>query len=188
MFDFKDFVDNLRNNESKKDVIEKYEKYFEPLWDSFKDTLIYKNYLSKFDLQYLDLLLPEYIDEDFDRELLVRLVISSFSSDYSLDFDKETNKMIFVINVSSWEKSIIKSIHELWAFQISRMFEIYIEEQLNLEILSYEEEKEKDVILTQRNNKLEKWNLVVENIKSKKLSEYEENEKQKKLDSLMDQL
>ena len=66
MFDFKVFIENLRENPEKKDTVEKYEKLIEPLPDKFEDTKIYKEYLSKFDTQGVDLVLPEFIDEDFD--------------------------------------------------------------------------------------------------------------------------
>ena len=90
MFDFKEFIDNLRDNDEKKDIVEKYEKLVEPLPEKFEDTIIYKDYLSKFNVGDLDLLYPEYIDEEFNWDLLIRLVISSFSSGYALDNDDET--------------------------------------------------------------------------------------------------
>ena len=187
-FNFKQFIENLRENEEKKDIVEKYEKHVEILPEYFEDTIIYKDYLSKFDISDLDLLLPEYIDEDFDWNLLLRLVIGSFSSTYVLEEDEETWKDQLVINVSAWDKHVAKRLEELWGFQIARMYEIYIEEQMNLEILAHEDEKEKDIVLSQRATNLDKWKLVLENLKAKKLKEQEEKEKQEKLNDLMSQL
>lgn len=188
MFDFKEFIDSLRESEGKKDIVEKYEKFVEPLPEKFEDTIIYKDYLSKFDINNLDLLYPEYIDEDFNWDLLIRLVIGSFSSSYALDEDKETWKIELIINVSAWDKHIAKKLSELWGFQIARMYEIYIEEQMNLEILAHEDEKEKDIILSQRSANLDKWKLVLDNMYAQKLKQEEEKEKKDKLDELMNKL
>jgi len=188
MFNFKEFIENLKDTDEKKDIVEKYEKLVEPILEKFEDTIIYKDYLSKFNISDLDLLYPQYIDEEFDWNLLIRLIISSFSSSYLLDFDQDTWKLELVINVSAQDKSIAKKLSELWGFQISRMYEIYIEEQMNLEILAHEDEKEKDIVLTQRTSNLDKWNLVIDNIKVKKNKEQEEKEKKDKLDNLMNQL
>lgn len=188
MFNFKEFIENLKELDEKKDIVEKYEKLVEPLTEDFKDTIIFKDYLSKFDVDWIDLLLPEYIDEDFDFELLLRLVISSFSSSYVLEKNEETWKIELIINVSAWEKHVAKKLSELWGFQIARMYEIYIEEQMNLEILAHEDEKEKDIVLSQRAANIDKWKLTMENLKVKELKEKEESEKNEKLDDLMNQL
>jgi len=188
MFNFKEFIENLKDSEEKKDIVAKYEKLVETIPEKFEDTIIYKDYLSKFNVADLDLLYPDYIDEDFDWNLLIRLVISSFSSSYVLDNDEETWKIELVINVSAGDKYIAKNLSELWGFQIARMYEIYIEEQMNLEILVHEDEKEKDIVLTQRSSNLDKWKLIVDNTQVKKLKEEEEKEKKNKIDDLMNQL
>ncbi len=188
MFDFKEFIENLKENDEKKDIVEKYEKYVEPLPEKFEDTIIYKDYLSKFNTDNLDLLLPEYIDEDFDFDLLTKLVIGSFSSSYVLEPDEETGKIELLINVSAWDKHVAKKLSELWWFQIARMYEIYIEEQMNLEILAHEDEKEKDIVLSQRANNLDKWKLTLDNLIVSKLKKEEEQEKEEKLNDLMNQL
>jgi hypothetical protein len=188
MFDFKSFIENLSENPEKKDIVEKYEKLVESLPEKFEDTIIYKNYLSKFNLDWIDLLLPEYIDEDFDWDLLLRLIVGSFSSTYVIEKDEETWKDELIINVSAWDKHVAKKLSELWWFQIARMYEIYVEEQMNLEILANEDENEKDIVLAQRQSNLDKWNLVLDNLKVRKLKEQEEKEKQEKLDDLMSQL
>jgi hypothetical protein len=113
MFDFKVFIENLRENPEKKDTVEKYEKLIEPLPDKFEDTKIYKEYLSKFDTQGVDLVLPEFIDEDFDWDLLLKLVLGSFSSTYV--FEKtDDGKLELVINVSAGDKHVAKKLSELW--------------------------------------------------------------------------
>ena len=68
------------------------------------------------------------------------------------------------------------------------MYEIYIEEQMNLEILANESENEKDIVLAQRQANLDKWKLVLDNLEAEKLKEQVEKEKEQKLDDLMNQL
>jgi cell division septal protein FtsQ len=68
------------------------------------------------------------------------------------------------------------------------MYEIYIEEQMNLEILAHEDEKEKDIVLSQRANNLDKWKLTLDNLVVSQLKEKEEKEKEEKIDDLMSQL
>lgn len=188
MFNFKNFIETLQDSEEKKDIIDKYEKLVEVVPEKFEDTIIYKDYLSKFYIWDLKLLYPEYIDKEFDWDLLIRLVISSFSSSYAIDYDEETWKSELIINVSAGDKHIAKKLSELWGFQIARMYEIYIEEQMNLEILAHEDEKEKDIVLSQRSSNLDKWKLVLDNMQAQKLKEKEEKEKKNKLDDLMNQL
>jgi len=188
MFDFVSFIESLKENSEKKEIVEKYEKFVEKIPERFEDTIIYKDYLSKFDTDKLDLLFPEFIDADFDWDLLIKLVVASFSSTYTFDKDEETWKDVLVIDVSAWDKHATKKLHELWGFQISRMYEIYIEEQMNLEILAHEDEKEKDIVLSQRAANLDKWKLQLEHLEAEKEKQKAEKEKQEKLNDLMSQL
>lgn len=81
------------------------------------------------------------MDEDFDWDLLLRLILGSFSSDYQLAMNEERNLNDLIITVKNGDQSITKTIAELWSFQILRIYEIYIEEQLNMEILRAEDEE-----------------------------------------------
>ncbi len=187
MFDFKEFIENLKENPQKKDIVERYESKVEALPDRFEDTIIYKNYLSKFEIPDIDLVLPEFIDEEFDWDLLLRLILGSFSSTYVFE-PTEDGKFELVINVSAGDKHVAKKLSELWWFQIVRMYEIYIEEQLNLEILIAEDEKEKEIIEAQRESNLNRWKLTVDKLFLEKDKEKEEKEKEEKLNDLLSQL
>ena len=46
-----------------------------------------------------------------------------------------------MITANSGEKDICKSLDELYSFQVIRLFEIYVNEQLDLAILKEEEEE-----------------------------------------------
>jgi len=188
MFDFKNFIENLRENPEKKDIPEKYEKFVEPLPEKFEDTKIYKDYLSKFNTEGIELKLPEFVDDDFDWDLLLRLVLGSFSSTYVLEYLPEEKKYELIINVSAGDKHVAKKLSELWGFQIARMYEIYIEEQMNLEILANESENEKEIVLAQRQANLDKWKLVLDNLEAEKMKEQVNKEKEQKLNDLLNQL
>ena len=140
LFDFNSFIWELRENPEKKEIIEKYEK---ALWEIswwLKDQVRFRDYLTNFKPQKY--LVPEELENDFDRDLLEQLVIWSFSSDYELKVEDDNDKPELYIAVKSWDQSIVKKVSELRSFQIQRLYEIYVEEQLNLEILRNEEEKD----------------------------------------------
>ena len=85
LFDFPAFIDELREKEDKKEIIEKYEKYFWKIQWDIKDQIWYTDYLKEFPFQ--SYLTPEDLDDDFDWDILQKLVIGSFSSDYELKQD-----------------------------------------------------------------------------------------------------
>ena len=82
LFDFPAFIDELREKEDKKEIVEKYEKLFGKIQGDIKEQVWYKNYLSQFPSQVY--ITPEDLDDDFDWDMLQKLVVGSFSSDYEL--------------------------------------------------------------------------------------------------------
>ncbi len=168
MFDLKDFLDNLKENPQKKDTYEKYNNLIHPLDNisNIKELKIY-SYLKKFEtrelLNYLKK--PEFWDEDFDYDILLKLVFGSFSSESDFIFDIKEEKMRLFIVVKANEKKVKKYLNELWGFQIARMFEIYIEEQMNLFILAAEDEKEKKIVEKEQKQRLENFNKILNRFK-----------------------
>ena len=88
LFDFNGFIEELRNNEDKQEIIEKYEKAFGSLeGKNYTDLPFYTDYVSKFNVNEDFMKRVEVPDElryCFDYELLLRLVAASFSSEYKL--------------------------------------------------------------------------------------------------------
>ena len=174
LFDFPAFIEELREKEDKKEIVEKYEKYFWKIQGDIKDQIWYTDYLSKFSFQ--SYLTPEDLDDDFDWDMLQKLVVGSFSSDYELKQDNKDGWWELYIAVKSWDQSIVKTVSELWSFQILRLYEIYIEEQMNLQILMNDEEwNEKDALISERQVRIKKWNAVLDT-----LTRWEEAEAAKK--------
>ena len=79
LFDYNEFVKELRSHEEKKEIIEDFSRYYGPQDHvSIYETPFYKDYLSKFVFPF-KLVLPEDLEEDFDWDLLAKLVFASFS-------------------------------------------------------------------------------------------------------------
>ena len=116
------FVQELRENPEKKEVVEKYEKMFgEITWD-IQDQLWYKEYCSLFpSTKYL---VPDELANDFDWDLLMVLVWSSFSSDWLFEVVDWKDFPEFVISVQSGDQVVVKKVSELRWFQVLRLYEI----------------------------------------------------------------
>jgi len=185
LFDFPAFINELREKEDKKEIVEKYEKYFGKIQWDIKDQIWYTDYLAKFPAQ--SYLTPEDLDDDFDWDILQKLVIGSFSSDYELKQDDKDGWWELYIAVKSGDQSIVKTVSELWSFQILRLYEIYIEEQMNLQILMNEEEEEweKEALISERQVRLKKWNAVLETLNRWKEAEAAKKDQEAALGDLM---
>ena len=187
LFDFPAFIEELREKEDKKEIVEKYEKYFWKIQWDIKDQIWYTDYLSKFPIQ--SYLTPEDLEDDFDWDVLQKLVIGSFSSDYELKQDDKDGWWELYIAVKSWDQSIVKTVSELWSFQILRLYEIYIEEQMNLQILMSEEdeewESEKDALISEREVRLKKWNAILDTLNRSQEAEAAKKDQEAALWDLM---
>lgn len=162
LFNYQDVINVIRDEVKNGKKLE-----CEPLLDDIAEDAeyeylpLYKEYLSLFhvehDLGELGLGVhfpPKLTDFEADFKPLLRLVAASFSSTYELEYDDETNSVNLIITSVSQGKSVTKKLHDLWSFQIRRLFEIYIEEQLTLEALRLNSEVEKKAIEKEREMKL----------------------------------
>ncbi len=140
LFDFNAFISELRENPEKKEMIEKYENALGEITWNIKDQIRFRDYLINF--KPISYAIPDELENDFDWDLLQQLVIGSFSSDYEIKKEENAEKPELYIAVKSGDQSIVKKVSELRSFQIQRLYEIYIEEQLNLEILRQEKDEE----------------------------------------------
>ncbi len=186
LFDFNGFLEELRTHENpdKKETIEKYEKNFWAIiWD-IKDQVWHKEYISHFNVPSYET--PSWSKDDFDRELLWQLAAWSFSSEVIMDY--VDNNIEFVISVENGGSTIAKKVSELLGYQVDRLYKIYIEEQMSLQNHIFENEKEKEEILAQREYKEKKRALIVDRLTAKKDWEVKEKERESKLSNLMDDL
>jgi len=140
LFDLQAYIEEMRENPDKKEIVEQYENIVETLeGKEIQDLRFYQEYYSK--IKAIPYNVPEELIEEFDWDLLAKLVIGSFSSDYSFE-SNENEKPVpeFLITVSSGKQTVSKTISELWSFQILRLYEIYLEEALKLQTVKEEDE------------------------------------------------
>ena len=167
MFNFQQFIADTRMKEDKSVIIANYEKFYGSLEDlDIKQTAFYKYYLCKFLIteELVSLIkVPEELRDEFDWELLVRLVAASFSSQLEL-ISNEDCSIDMKITVRSGENTVVKKLFELWSFQIARLYEIYIDEALSLFNLIKEEVKDAEAIHGQQFFRVERFNLMAEDV------------------------
>ncbi len=166
LFDFASFIEELRENEVKKGKIDKYEELYGGIEPDIKKQIWYTEYVSKCIQHYPEagLLVPEELKDDFDWPLLFGLTVSSFSSEYRFVIPDKGGEESWrlLIKVSAKKKkseskenevgeetdteeiTIEKDLENLWSFQILRLYEIYIEEQIDLQILYGEKDTTAD--------------------------------------------
>lgn len=167
MFNFQKFIADSRMKEDKSVIITIYEKYYGSLEGlDIKQTAFYKYYLCKFLIseELVSLIkVPEELRDEFDWELLVRLVAASFSSQLEL-ISNEDCSIDMKITVTFGENTVVKKLFELWSFQITRLFEIYIEEALNLFILIKENTSDAEAIYGQQFFRVERFKLMADDV------------------------
>ena len=151
LFNEHSFWDGLREGSDikKRNYILKYEALFGSLKDmDIRQTRFYRNYLSMFDFPFR-VNIPEDLEEDFDWDLLYRLIAGSYSSEMRLEInpkwlDNPTDEILvdIYIKVKHGNTEIEKTLDELWSFQILRLYEIYIEEQMNILVAVYDDDND----------------------------------------------
>lgn len=205
IFDYSQFIEDLKQNPEKSDFVKEYEENCGPMDGDIQDQEWYKTYLSEF--KTIEYQVPQDFEEDFDWGLLMKIVAWSFNSEWYLELENEITQ--FQISVQDWDNYIIKKVSELWGFQIFRLFEIFLEEQLTIYLEKIKEDKKlakekKDSwfgwfdfgfwepkvneIEEDMKRKIERWNMVVTRFLSKVENEQIEKEKQSKLSDLLSQL
>ena len=153
LFDYSYFLEEMKIHPNKprdKETVMKYEKLFGSQKGlTLQDQPFYKEYLSLFKIPF-KVSIPENSLEDYDWDLLFRLIFGSLSSKYALDLKEEWKKnpkpdpmVQLSIIAKSGDREITQIFDKLWDFQILRLFEIYVLEQLDLAILEKEDEKKR---------------------------------------------
>lgn len=186
LFDFQEFIADLRNNEEKKEIVEKYEKIYWEIKGKLTDQEWYSEYIGSFET--FEYVVPDSLKDDFDWDLLLKLVLGSFSSDYELKAEQWKKDKDLYIAVKSGDQSVVKKVSELWSYQVQRLYEIYVEEQMNLHILKSESENEKMAIDKERELRLKRWQAVLDTMGNEELREQSKKEQSGQLDDLMWQL
>lgn len=202
LFDFLKYVDELREKEDKKAIVEKYETLHGTIEWWLKDQIWFREYVSKFSA--VEYQVPNLWKDDFDWDLLNQLVSASFSSEVLLDMKGEEVWLPeMTISVENEGNVISKMVNELYPFQIDRLYQIYVEEQMNLQNHLTESIKEnekgaeewdksikaeRDEIIAQREYRIKRWWLLLETLNRKSEAVADKKDREEKLGSLYDQL
>lgn len=83
---------------------------------------------------------------------------------------------------------MVKTLSELWSFQMLRLYEIYIEEQMNLQILKKEDQEDGGAIEAERAMRLKKWNAVIDTMGREQLAKEVKADQEEQLDDLLGKL
>ena len=193
LFNFEEFISEMREKEDKKEIIEAYEAIYWPIqWDIYQQEW-YKNYLANF--EYVPYHTPEEMAEDFDRNLLQKLILGSMSTNYELENNPETNIPDLLITISDENQSITKNLADLWSFQILRLYEIYVEDHMSTQTMFAEEqqaikngETQTNAIQAERDTRLRKRSAILATKDRAQLAEQTKVEQEQQLDDLMNML
>jgi len=94
---------------------------------------------------------------DFERDVFLRLTISSLSSDYDLELnDNEDLVPDLILKVSSRNLFRSDNVNELFDFQTGKIYMIYVREQIQLSIVM-NDHSEREAILEMRSDRIKKW-------------------------------
>ena len=193
LFNFEEFISEMREKEDIKEIIEAYEAIYWPIqWDIYQQEW-YKNYLANF--EYVPYHTPEEMAEDFDRNLLQKLILGSMSTNYELTNNPETNIPDLLITISDENQSITKNLADLWSFQILRLYEIYVEDHMSTQTMFAEEqqaikngETQTNAIQAERDTRLRKRSAILATKDRAQLAEQTKVEQEQQLDDLMSML
>lgn len=171
------------STQEQEDDIKEYIAQYGLEWDTpIEEHPFYKDYLSKFKIDW-NLATPDGVwMTKRDKDLLVRLVLGSFSSSYSLAFTERwkanptgKGEVDLSISVKSGGQYITKTVSELWGFQIRRLFSVYIDEQIHL-LMAVEDEDEMEEYREEQQKRLQGYAEKMEDTSSEE-SQFSDLEK-----------
>lgn len=140
IFFFQGVIDDLRDiikERGGKDD-EFYLKFLDAIPEDAKieDIPLYKEYLSKFDLARAFGSIPFKTGSDDaslkDYELLIRLILASFSTTYEFIYDEEEEAVELELTAKQGGRAISAKLQDLLLIQIDRMLLTYLNEQFEI--------------------------------------------------------
>ena len=152
VFGLSSILDVMRDTTKGAEAIEKYEALFGPIHEeNEKDNVFYQENLSQFNLQKLEeygtIRMPDCMEDEPEevRDLLLRLIIASFSSICTLT--KNEKEIIVSIAVKKTDddgtvETIENDLDEFWFIQVLNLMKIYLEEQLFMTVLRREDQEQ----------------------------------------------
>lgn len=160
-FNYGQFKQELQVNKEKKKLLKKYYQLFADN-QTIKDEPFYCNYLTKF--KAIKYEVTEAYSDLFDYDLLLSLVAGSFSSEYDIVFEPGDILPKLLISVRQLNIVVNKSVSELHSDQITRLFEIYLEENINMSCCREEVEEDRIAIDQERIKRISLYNSKIKRI------------------------
>lgn len=156
-FQYSDFIAALQADPEKSKTLNAYYQLVgESTLAGIEKQPWYETYLQQFPVAD-QVHVPFEISHLFDWDLLQRLTAGSFSSQMTIVYHPEKDQNELVINVDNNGISVTKTVSDLFAYQVDRLFHIYTEEQMNLHLLYATDENEKRDIQAVRASRLSDW-------------------------------
>lgn len=138
-FNFIDFVDTLREDETGREIITEYESFFGTMKGGIKDQIWYKEYVSKFDCS--NCYQAEIKIDSVETKLIYQLLVASHN--LSLQIRKYFNLIdigVLVVdndyNMFSASNSATAFLSKLSENKMLELLEIALEDQLTFQIFN----------------------------------------------------
>ena len=172
LFNFHEFVKDMRKDKERNELLEEYEEFYGSIkGKNYTQLPFYKEYLVKFEVDpglKKRLRVPEGVLTESDVVLFLRLAVASFSSTYVFEHLDKIDKERFKITCENDDTSITKKLDELWGFQIYRLFEIYMEEQMRLATEIKKSEFQAESIMKERAIRLKIYHNNLDDLKKER--------------------
>ncbi len=165
-FMFDDFREEKKGNSKLHERIAEYERVVRSLkGKSLRDLPLYDSYLSTFEI--LDFRKPEMEKAfPYDWNHFVQLAAASFSCASSLTLSTNRDQSLPDLHLSvSSNKEEHKVLAHLSFFQVERLFFIFVDEILALEIQAIQDPGYKSEIQDIRQKKIVEWNMGLSQFK-----------------------
>lgn len=165
-------IEELYKEEDLKEELAEYDTYFGTLrGKDFRESEIYKRYLSQFAALPFTCHDASKYDDIFDWDLLYRFIFASASMEYYFKINKSQDSLpqidlhMVVVKGSEDRQRIDKILAELWSFQIIRLYYIFLTEQIELSVISLVEEDDEDSSYSQlMKDKIARFQLLKDKV------------------------
>lgn len=190
LFNFKEFVSELHNDEEKRQFIEDLEKYYGDLSDKdYTELPVYRNFISKIDADddfVSRFMLPARLKDRDGWPLLFRLVAVSSSLTYAYEQSEKTGMLRLAISAEGFDdgvyKKVTKYLDQLKIDQIRNLYKHWFEEQLRYALLCEKNKENRESIYREWASLLKAFRIKKARTDLKKtLAPVELSEKFKKL-------
>ena len=157
---FAEVIQIIKADPDNLNMIDSFQEVYGPMPDQIQEMPFWE-YLCEFEpIAY------RATDEftSFDREVFLRLTVSSLSSDYELQLNDDEDLIPdVIIKVSSGDKSRCDKVNEIFDFQTGKIYVIYVKEQIRL-CIEMKERFNQETILEMRSDRIKTWKKRRENL------------------------